>query len=239
MSLYFTKIKLSNFKPYYSLGSSEKSEIKLYDKNKDGNLSINLGPTGHGKTSINHAILWCIYGENYRKNWDAWANQLASKLKFQMPGDSRYDVSVELHVLIEEEEYVITRSGGVKVNDIINQEKNKIIDLEIETTNLRIRKGIDALKETEINEFVVKHFVPVELMEYFVFDADDLMAAFKENRKKLIANQIDKLMGVGNLDKISEILTYVDQEVNKEKAKVEKKGSDAKLLLQKRNLPKP
>ena len=71
--MHFIKLKLTNFKPYFG----SENIVTLSDESVRRLVTLNVGPTGNGKTSLSDAILWTLYGENHRKDWKHWVNKLA------------------------------------------------------------------------------------------------------------------------------------------------------------------
>lgn len=193
----FVKLKLKNFKPYYQTPYKEQEIVFFDNERKDKSVSLNIGQTGHGKTSISEAILWCLFGDGYKRNWGEWVNTLSIEIAEQK-GDREVDMSVELEVEIEGDHYRIVRSGEFNI-----ERKGKVSESEIHV----ICNG-EPIKE-DPNRFIGKYFLPVELMEYFIFDADDILKKFEENREKTIKDHINKIVGLEKLDDVVSTLERV------------------------------
>ncbi len=186
------KLKLTNFSSYYG----EKNEIQLFDKNRmDKNVTINIGPTGTGKTSISNAIMWCLFGEIHTPRWGPIVNDYAIEIAKQIH-KKIVKMAVEMEVEIEGKTYLILRSGNYDYEADI-REKTKI---SVRTHGETIKKPLD---------FINKHFHPKDLMEYFIFDADDMLSLFEKNREKTIKDLINKIVGVETLDIMAETLIKV------------------------------
>lgn len=230
----FIKLKLKNFKPYYDR-PGEEQEILLFDeKRKDRNITLNIGPTGHGKTSISEAIMWCLFCDY--KDWEKWVNTLAIEVAKQRK-ENVINISVELVLEIEKEYYRLIRSGGY---DITNGQKEGESELSI------IHNG-EPIHDPE--GFISKHFPSVTLMEYFVFDADDILKKFEKSREEAIRDHINKFAGVEKLDALinsferimelhDEEIRYIESQIHgdiaekkedKEKDKGEKEDAVNKL----------
>jgi len=200
----FVKLKFKNFKPYYDV-PNRPQEIVLFDKErKDKNLTLNIGPTGHGKTSISEAILWCLFGDNYYKKWEELVNALAIEVAKQKKEDE-VDISVELVLEIKGEHYRIIRSGSYDIN---KQEKVKESELSI------IHDGEPIKNPTS---FTASHFPTLTLMKYFIFDADDILKRFEEDREITIKDHINKIVGVEKLDSMinafGQVMEFYEEDI--------------------------
>ncbi len=193
----FVKLKLKNFKPYYVITNKE-PEISFFESERsDKNISLNIGPTGHGKSSISEAILWCFFGDSYKRNWEEWVNTLSMEIAKQK-GDREVKMSVELEIEMGSEYYRIVRLGEYNV-----KRKEKLKESEIHV----ICNG-EPVKE-DPNMFIGRYFLPMKLMEYFIFDADDILKKFEENREKTIKDHINKIVGLEKLDDVVSTLERV------------------------------
>ena len=182
----FVKIKLKNFKPYYDIADTQ--EILFFDEeNKGKNISLNIGQTGSGKTSISEAIMWCLFGENYRDNWEELVNTLSIAVAKQRK-ENELNMSVELLLEKEGEYYRIIRNATYDIN---KQKRVNNSELSI------IHDGILLIDSIG---FIGDNFPTITLMKYFIFDADDILKKFEENREKTIKDHINKLVGVEKLD---------------------------------------
>ncbi|MGV9141430.1 MAG: AAA family ATPase [Promethearchaeota archaeon] len=185
----FISIKLKNFKPYCDI-PNKNQEITLFDEDRDNkNITLNIGQTGHGKTSISEAILWCLYGESYYKNWEDLVNNLSKEIT-RAKKDREVKISVELKLEVEGEHYKVIRTGYY---DVQKGEKTSGSELYI------ILNG-EPINDPEA--FINKNFLTVTLMKYFIFDADDILRKFQENREGTIKDHINKIVGVERLDDI-------------------------------------
>ena len=188
------RLKVTNFIPYFG----EDNEIILWDGNRPGkNATLNIGPTGNGKTSISKAVMFCLFGESFAPDWESMINDLALDLGKQTP-KRPVKVAVEMEVDIEGETYIILRVGEYDLG----------IGKRAEDTKLYVRRNGEPIKG-EPEDFINDKFPPVDLMEYFIFDADDMLALFEKNREKTIRDHINKIVGVKTLDDMSESLGNV------------------------------
>jgi len=183
----FIKLKLKNFKPYYDKQDTQQEIILFDEERKNKNITLNIGPTGHGKTSISEAILWCVFGDLYYKDWENFVNTLSIEVTKQKK-ENEVNMSAELVLELEEEHYRVIRSGSY---DIRNGQKMRESELSILHNGEPISDSIG---------FIGNHFPTITLMKYFVFDADDILKKFEENREGTIKDHINKIVGVEKLN---------------------------------------
>ena len=202
----FIKLKLKNFKPYYDR-HDKPQEIILFDEGrKDKNITLNIGPTGHGKTSISEAILWCLFGDSYYyPNWEELVNTLSIEVAKQKK-ENEVNISVELVLEIEGEHYRLIRSGSYDIT-----KGQKVDELELSVIH-------DGEPIPDPEGFIGKHFPSKKLMEYFVFDADDILKKFEDNREGAIRDHINQFAGVKKLDdmidSLKKVMELYDNEIS-------------------------
>ncbi len=206
----FKKVIFKNFKPYH-----DEVEIDLFDQDrKKFPISINVGPNAHGKTSISEGIMWCLYGENFSggTNWDTeWVNDVAINMGKEK-GNDEVNMMVELQVEIEGEQYRLIRNG---IYDIQKEEKKR-------KPALKILQDGEPIEQSPVG-FINDHFLPVDLMKYYIFDADDMLTLFEQDRKKTIKRTIDRIVGIKDIDNLSETLAKLPQYYENQITEIESK----------------
>ncbi|HUS49056.1 MAG TPA: AAA family ATPase [Candidatus Paceibacterota bacterium] len=208
----FLKLRLKNFKPYLTRG--EFQEIPLFDTDvKSSYITLNIGQTGFGKTSISEAIMWCLFGEDFVAQWEDFVNSLSIQIAKEYKEET-VDMVVELLLEIGHNSYKVIRQG-IYCIDSKQREKN---------TELYVIYNGEPLPNPII--FIGKNFPVVKLMEYFIFDADDILKKFQDNQKKAIGDHINKLVGVEKLDKIIESLRDVSDLLDREIFEMQNKIQD-------------
>ncbi len=205
----FIKLELKNFKPYYDKPRNSQ-EILLFDEErKNKNITLNIGPTGHGKTSISEAILWCLFGDTYLQNWEELVNTLANEVAKQKE-ENLVNISVELTLEREGEHYRLIRSGSYDIT----------IGQKTDESKLSVIHDGEPISDPE--GFVANYFPTLSLMKYFVFDADDILKKFEENREGTIKDHINKIVGVEKLDYSITSLEKVKELYDEEISEIEK-----------------
>jgi DNA repair exonuclease SbcCD ATPase subunit len=85
--------------------------VILFDlSRKDRSITLNIGPNGNGKTSISKAVMWCLFGENYAKDWEKMVNDLAIDYTKQS-NQTEVEVKVTIDIEIDGDIHQIIRSG--------------------------------------------------------------------------------------------------------------------------------
>lgn len=203
----FLSLRLHNFKPYYD-SPTEKQVCILYNENRPKkNICINVGPTGNGKTSISEAIKWCLFGDITNPNWEEWINDLSIEVA-NAKNDDSCKISVELQIECEGEKYNLIRSG------IYNHKEN----IKNSQSELDIIKDGEPINNPD--EFINKHFLPLDLMDYYVFDADDILSLFEKDRRKTIRDHINRIVGVEILDDMTDTFKSIESEYKKDRERI-------------------
>jgi len=196
----FLKVKLTNFKPYFG----SENQVTLYDESVKRLVTLNVGPTGNGKTSLSEAILWTLYGESHEKDWKHWVNKLAIKVA-TAGHQEEVPVSTELHVVFDGKTYKISRRGTYNIP------KN-----EISSTILNIEEGGSPLSNPL--EFINENFPNVKLIKYFIFDSEEMVNDFNRNPKDSIKDHLNKMTGVDALNQLSSSLGEIVSSYELEKS---------------------
>jgi len=189
--MHFLKLKLTNFKPYFG---SENNVILSDESAKRRLVTLNVGPTGNGKTSLSDAILWTLYGDNYNKDWKNWVNKLAIKVA-DAGHKNEVAVSAEFHIILDSKTYKISRRG---VYDISTK--------SISETTLNIEEGGSPL--TKPKEFINENFPNNKLIKYFIFDSEEMINDFINNPKVAIKDHLNKMTGI---DALHQLLSALDE----------------------------
>jgi len=201
----FIKLKLKNFKPYYDRPGEPQEIVLFNEERKDKIITLNIGPTGNGKTSISEAILWCLYGDSYYPNWEELVNTLSIEVA-NPKNENEVNISVELVLEMKGEHYRLIRSGSYDINT-----GQKVEESELSV----IHNGVPIEDPTG---FIGNHFPTLELMKYFVFDADDILKKFEENQEGTIRDHINKFAGVEKLDELinslEKVMGLYDEEIS-------------------------
>lgn len=211
----FVKLVLKNFKPYYDYPrKTQEQEITLYDdKRSNKNITLNIGQTGHGKTSLSEAILWCIYGDTYPRKLHELINSMAVDIA-KKNKENTVKMSVKLIIKINNESYQLLRKCTYNIEKAKSEGES---ELSI------IHDGVP-LSMSEADNFVNENFPSLKLMYYFVFDADDILKKFEENREGAIREHINKFAGVEKLDlmitQIEKVIGLFDQEIHDIESKI-------------------
>jgi len=190
-----------------------------------------LGENGFGKTSIHHAIRWCLYGQTRPLKSDEviptykllnW--KTASEFENIDERNPQYR-SAHLAVQVEfehlGEHYELKRSHKFKGSDYRGEQE----------VSLRIGDG-NYVSGAKIDE-IVQSILPRELSQFFLFDGE-VLDRFEEMRTqdqqaKFIKQQIESTLGIPKLKQaIQWIETKKDEQVKilKKSENLSKKDAD-------------
>ena len=193
----FLNLKILNFKPYFCEDGNPQL-LNLYDKKrKDRNITLIVGQNESGKTSISEAIMWCIFGASYWPKWSEWVNDISIELT-KIEEEKKVKIGIELEIELEDKICKIIRRGSYDVEREVSVENSEELSI--------IRNGEPI---SNPNKFIIEHFPTPSLMEYFIFDADDILKKFEEDRSKTIKENIDKIVGVKKIDDMMESIGKV------------------------------
>lgn len=146
-----------------------------FSQEKENNITLVIAKTGVGKTTIEQAFTWCLYGETNFSDKSLLCKSTAQEMK---PTDEKI-VSVILEFAHNNIEYKCT-SEQVYYKDLASGVKFNARKCSLEY------KGKDGqqefVKETQIDEEINK-ILPKELSNYFFFDGERIGNMSKEIAK--------------------------------------------------------
>ena len=186
----YLKVTIENFKPYL-----DKNEIILYTQGatKDNPVTANVGPTGHGKTSICEAILWAIYGTEEKPNWTTWVNNIAKKI--YKTKQMKVPVSVKLELELDGKIFQILRTAEYDAE----QDSAGIDKVDV------IESG-SPMSEDESVKWIENNFPPHQVIRYYIFSAEDMLVDFKERGNAAVRDHVNVITGLTALSKAIEVL---------------------------------
>lgn len=155
------------------------------------NVTIILGDNTYGKTTLLQAFNWCFYGIAYFDyNPEILMNhEVASEM---MPGDER-DVEVEITVIHDGVEYIISRSQRYRCNgdtvkgNVAPQAKVSYKNPDGQT------ESVKAIKVKS----VINNILPRDLSTYFFFDTERVNSI---STRKDVAEAVKGLLGLSIMD---------------------------------------
>ncbi|MEL7648674.1 MAG: AAA family ATPase [Sedimentibacter sp.] len=187
------KIEMFNFRQFEGKKSIEFST----DENK--NVTVIIGENGTGKTTLEQAFLWALYGITEFKVKELINRDIRDAM---MPGDEKV-VKVDLYLNNEGHDYVISRRQrfhrdykGIKESNIEFSvgEKNDIGEWDYKSEN-------------QSNIFI-KKMLPVELSKFFFFDGERIKLMSEEIEKGKSREFADAVRGLVGLTAIMNAISH-------------------------------
>lgn len=197
------KISITNFGPFYG-----EHEINFSEKSKG--VHIIRGGTGQGKTSIQRAILWALYGKVYdRKRQQIRETSLLNQSALR---DEVYNFSVTIYFRHEEKNCILFRQMAAKSHRDKSYEDGMILTFS--------REG-EIIQDSQ-NE--IERILPYEISRFYFFDGE-MLRDYEElleenNRSKLLKNSIELILGVPYFKNAINDLNFI-------KSKLERKRNQA------------
>jgi DNA sulfur modification protein DndD len=215
------RITLENFMPYYG-----KNVLNLQSPDSTPVILI-LGENGHGKTSIHHAIRWCLFGKTrplksdelippYKLlNWKSRSDFESQDQRSPQYREVKFSVQLEFEHLGQS--YELKRHHVFVGSDVRGSED----------VSLRIGDG-NYVSGGKIKE-VVEGVLSEELSQFFLFDGE-VLDRFEEMRTqdqqaKFVKQQIESTLGI---PKLKQAQAWVDQKVDEQFRLLKKSESQSK-----------
>ncbi len=201
-------VTLQNFRQYYGKQRLE------FARNPQQNVTIVYGVNGAGKTSIFHALNWCLYG---RKAGDIKIieniGELMSKEAIQHAQDGDLlETSVRLTLVHNGNRYLINRSlTGVKKVDgtveIGNNENFVMMSME---------PGDPQAKKLGNPIGLINSILPPNVREYFLFDGEKIDNFAKPEAAEQVKQAIYLVLNIEILDRAQRHLKHQAREYRKQ-----------------------
>jgi len=186
---------LKNFRQFHD------STINFAHGNQQKNVTIVIGDNGTGKTTLEQAVIWCLYGEIKFKqrllNDDVWDS---------LTDEEQKDASVTLILEHAGLTYTITRCATYQKN--AESPINTTVSMTYfgSATNGRQEKVEDYKCKTEINKIL-----PEGLSSFFFFDGEKIntMSEQISDKKKVydFESAVKNMLGMGG---IKQAMDHID-----------------------------
>jgi DNA sulfur modification protein DndD len=211
------KIKMLNFGPFCG-----NHEIKF--SNDGRGVHVIRGQNGHGKTSIQRAVLWALYGKVY----DRKGNEIrpTSLLNRTAAKNDTYKFSVQLHFSHEDSEWTISR----KMEALSHQDKKYNSGEVVSVTR-------DSEPQSNPEE-VIRRMLPSDVSRFFFFDGEmlrdyeDLLDQTNASMA-LLRDSIEHVLGIPFLRTASKDLNQIQRKTELELGRLLKRlgGKDYDQLV--------
>lgn len=201
------KIKILNFGPFHG-----EHEITFP---KDGSgVHLIRGDNGQGKTSIQRAILWALYGKVYDRK--GHAIRPTSLLNWTAHKDDIYQFGVAVYFNHENKKWVISRKMEARSHS------DKLYETGMKVSI--VRDG-----EPEPNpEHVIRRIIPEDVSRFFFFDGE-MLRDYEELLDQsspsmaLLRDSIEHVLGIPYLRIARDDLYQVQRKIENERARLTKR----------------
>ncbi|MHA2135642.1 MAG: AAA family ATPase [Candidatus Thorarchaeota archaeon] len=207
------EIRIVNFGPFYG-------EHTIQFSNDGAGVHIIRGGNGQGKTSLQRAILWALYGEVFDRN-----------------GDKIRPTSLLNHTAFKEDIY----QCGVGLF-LTHDKKNWSIRRKMKSRSHKDKKyeegmTLDVVKDGEVvpdPQHAVERILPSEVSRFHFFDGEmlrDYEELLDEESPSIaiLKDSIERVLGVPHLKTARNDLTAIQKKLEKERNKLMRRVGDKDL----------
>lgn len=185
-----------------------------FGKSAKEDLHVIVADNGTGKTNLLNAINWCLYGNEPHLSKDSQQlPRLNLNTLVQSVEGTKQTVSVELVTETEGNRITFKRSEEYLVHR--DRKQPVLHDSNFTVTYLDDKKNAKWVIDEEATAYVGR-FVPRDLREFFFFDGERLDTYFKSATGQQISNAIFRISQVDTLNRISERLESVVNDLKRE-----------------------
>ena len=178
-------LKMENFRQFRG-----KTKVD-FSLDPEKNVTIILGDNTFGKTTLLQAFNWCFYGKvNFDQRPDFLLNYEVSE---EMRNGDQQKVEVEITVLHDGIEYIITRSQRYNCNG------GNVRGEAVTTIKVSYKQPdgqTESVKSAQIDN-VINNILPEDLSTYFFFDTERVSSI---STRKDVADAVKGLLGLSIMD---------------------------------------
>ena len=232
--LKFHKIELKNYRPFVD----QFIEFSQDDKKP---ITIVEGKNSAGKTSLIHAIHWCLYGDE-KNIGDANKGKprCTKKTMLELKNGESFDTEVKITLADEEgPKYIITRTITAKRFSDDNSEKhdtdaagNVPKGITFSTDRSFSERRNDGSWQTTDKDNIftsrVEKLIPSSISEFVIFNGEELDDFFRIDSTVKIEKGIKKVSGLPVLERAINHCEGMEKTYKKKSAK--DAGADAQIL---------
>lgn len=157
-------IKLINFRQF-------KNETIEFSTNPEKNVTIIIGENGTGKTTLEQAFFWCLYGTTKFKDKKILNRYVAEQLS---NSSQIAKASVELRLVHENTNYLIRRIQAFKRapnGSIVGQPSELVVGI-IKDGNIEYQFAGNTADNLRARNNIIQRILPQEISQYFFFDGE-------------------------------------------------------------------
>ena len=212
------RVVIDNFRPYYG-----KNILNL---STEGNKNIIVigGRTGHGKTSLLLAMVWCLFGKRIGEIDEVFKKEIKGNnypkfLKKSMNWDAESEGINSFSVTVDFSEMELFTDNNIvftvkRTYNILNNEE--IFELLSDGNTFEMIND-----EEEKESFVNDHLIPLKAAKFVFFDAEKISEIAEMDTKEqgsFMNDALGKILGLENYERLIEDLQIYCDNIKKESA---------------------
>ncbi|AKJ05426.1 DNA sulfur modification protein DndD [Archangium gephyra] len=213
------KVELHNFGPY-------KGDHEIAFAAGGAGVHLIRGDNGQGKTSLQRAILWCLYNEVLDRKGKPI--RLASLLNSAARGEGSYQFSVKLHFQHEGKKWTVLRR--------ITARSGSDSAIDKGTLTFSVVANGEPLSNAE---HVIQRLLPREVSRFFFFDGE-MLRDYEElldqttSSMEMLRNSIERVLGIPYLLIARDDLNEVQRRLENERSRLIRKlgGKDYQQVVE-------
>lgn len=178
-------LKMQNFRQFKGITAVD------FSCDPEQNVTIILGDNTFGKTTLLQAFNWCFYETVMFDNSPEFLLNL--EVANGMNNSDSETVSVEICVIHNEVDYVITRS---QIYTCVNGKVSGAKKAQVKVSYKQADGQTESVRATEVQK-VIENILPKDLSTYFFFDTERVRSI---STRKDVADAVKGLLGLSTMD---------------------------------------
>ena len=199
-----TKIKLQNFGPFYG-------EHEIEFPGDGTGVHVVHGDTGQGKTSLQRAILWGLYGKVLdHKGREIPPTSLLNRSAFK---DCNFAFAVSIFFNHEGKKWVLTRKTAAR----LHRDKKYFIGMK----SYLVRDGEPTATTPSKTRLEIERILPSDVSRFFFFDGE-MLVKYEElldqdsRSMRILRTSIEHILGIPYLRTARDDLYEVKRKMEKD-----------------------
>lgn len=204
------------------------SEIRFFNENKGGEISIIEGGDGDGKTCVFNAIGWCLYGKETIELLSEQGQTLGIPNIHEVSSDKMIDVSVELYIEFENQETGTGTPISARAIRTYKFRGDRAIGEDFSIELYYEDESPELLKDKDAQDFIDDK-IPSGLVEFFMFNGEYLSSG-RSVKGKNIDGSIKRQFRTGAIYSMEQLLRKVEEDYRINASKAANSQDDTILI---------